>query len=165
MIDHLLLHPLVTSGPDADNLGNLQNTILGAITDTNYDVVAFGGSIGLETKLAELVLAGRKRATANLLRNFVGEEKLPVIGGSVVTVDGDGKPRCIWRITELRIGRIDSVDDAFAWDEGEGDRTRDWWLDAHRRLYAAHGDVKTVFERFTMVWPPEAADSAERGKV
>jgi hypothetical protein len=31
---------------------------------------------------------------------------------------------------------MSQVDEAFAWDEGEGDRTRDWWLDAHRRYFA-----------------------------
>jgi uncharacterized protein YhfF len=138
----------------------------------DYAVVAFGNGTGFETKLAELVLVGRKRATASLLRGFAldGEEP-PVLGGHVVTVDREGNPRCIWRTTELRVGRLDSVDDAFAWDEGEGERTREWWLDAHRRLYAAraardhfefHDGMQTVFERFTVVWPPDVADS---GKV
>ena len=31
---------------------------------------------------------------------------------------------------------LPQVDEAFAWDEGEGDRTREWWLDAHRRYFA-----------------------------
>jgi uncharacterized protein YhfF len=59
------------------------------------------------------------------------------------------------------------VDEAFAWDEGEGERTREWWLDAHRaymrRVFARRGleyddrrDV--VFERFAVVWPPAYAD-------
>jgi len=139
------------------------------VTDDDYDVIAFAQGSGFETKLVELVLAGKKRATVNLMRNYVGEDKLPVIGGYVVTVDGEGIPRCIWRSIELRVGRLDSVDDKFAWDEGEGDRTRDWWLDSHRRFYAAqavkndlemHDGLETVFERFTVVWPPEVADAS-----
>ena len=66
---------------------------------------------------------------------------------------------------EIRIGRLDSVDDAFAWDEGEGDRTRDWWLDAHRGFFRRRlphvtdfDALPTVFERFTVVWPPALAD-------
>jgi hypothetical protein len=35
------------------------------------------------------------------------------------------------RSRELCIGPLSSVDDAFVWDEGEGDRMRDWWIDAH----------------------------------
>jgi uncharacterized protein YhfF len=47
-------------------------------------------------------------------------------------------------------------------DEGEGDRTRAWWLDAHTRFFtrqcAAMGwtfcdDTGVVFERFELVWP------------
>jgi uncharacterized protein YhfF len=62
------------------------------------------------------------------------------------------------------------VDEAFAWDEGEGDRTRRSWLRFHRAFfgrYAARNgfelqdDAETVFERFEVVWPPEIAD-AER---
>ena len=49
------------------------------------------------------------------------------------------------------------VDEDFAWDAAEGDRTREWWLDAHRRYFARQAsrercefddDVLTVFERF-----------------
>lgn len=36
----------------------------------DYAVAAFGNGTGFETKLAELVLAGRKRATAGLLRRW-----------------------------------------------------------------------------------------------
>ena len=55
-----------------------------------------------------------------------------------------------------------SVDDQFAWDEGEGDRSRTWWLAAHRRYFARQAarqgfamsdDIATVFERFELVWP------------
>jgi hypothetical protein len=54
----------------------------------------------------------------------------------------------------------------FAWDEGEGDRTRAWWLDAHRGYFARQatregfeldGDILTVFERFEVVWPLDVA--------
>ena len=45
-------------------------------------------------------------------------------------LDGEGCPRYIWRTTEITIKPL-----SFAWDEGEGDRTRDWWLDAHRRYF------------------------------
>ena len=31
---------------------------------------------------------------------------------------------------EVMIKPLSEVDEAFAWDEGEGDRTRDWWLAA-----------------------------------
>jgi uncharacterized protein YhfF len=59
------------------------------------------------------------------------------------------------------------VDAAFAWDEGEGDRTLVDWLDGHRRFFRRqatregwqfHDRIETVFERFEVVWPPEVAN-------
>ena len=138
----------------------------------SYDVVAFGDSPAMATELANLVLAGTKRATAGLARDFgdgPGQEPTPVVGGCVVLVDGTGEPRAVWRTTEVRVGPLDSVDESFAWDEGEGERTRDDWLAMHRRYlarqaerdgFAFHDGIETVFERFRIVWPPEAADGA-----
>ncbi len=31
---------------------------------------------------------------------------------------------------------LNEVDDAFAWDEGEGDRTRRWWEAAHWEYFS-----------------------------
>ena len=133
-----------------------------------YEVVAFDDSPTTATELAELVNAGVKRATASLARDFgLGKAALPRVGEYVVVVDGEGVPRCIWRTTEVRVGPLNSVDAAFAFDEGEGDRTREWWLEAHRRYFGRqaqregfdlHDDIAVVFERFEIVWPPEVAD-------
>jgi uncharacterized protein YhfF len=130
----------------------------------------FGDSAPMADALVALVLAGTKRATAGLVRDSVDDvEPLPRIGGHWVVCDGAGVPRCVLRTVELRLGRLDSVDEAFAWDEGEGDRTRADWLAGHlayfRRSAAARGrewsdDLEVVFERFRVVWPPEVADAA-----
>jgi uncharacterized protein YhfF len=137
------------------------------ITD-EHPVERFGDSVELADELIGLVLHGPKRATAGLVADFAAEgEPLPRIGGHWVACDGSGAPRAVLRTTELRLGPIDSVDDAFAWDEGEGDRTRDDWLRAHRgywnRVCSARGERFTdgqdvVFERFRVVWPPDVAD-------
>ncbi len=132
----------------------------------DYAVVAFGDGPAVADELADLVLAGTKRATACLARDVAsGAESAPVVGGCVVMIDGAGAPRAIWRTTEVRLGRLDSVDEAFAWDEGEGERTRDDWLDGHRRYFARqaaregfemHDGIGTWFERFELVWPLSA---------
>jgi len=134
----------------------------------DYDAVAFGDAPKMATELAELVVAGVKRATAGLVRQFGPHgEPPPRVGGYVVLLDGAERPRAIWRTTGVRVGPLDSVDERFAWDEGEGERTRDWWLAAHRRFFGRraaaqgfqmHDQIETVFERFKVVWPPEIAD-------
>src|SRR5436305_8462622 len=108
-----------------------------ALQDDAYAVVACGDGPEMASGLADLVVAGTKRATAGLVRQFgPGGEAAPVAGGYVVLVDGAGQPRAIWRTTEIRFGPLNSVDEQFARDEGEGERTREWWLAAHRRFFA-----------------------------
>lgn len=133
-----------------------------------YTVESFGDSPALADELLALVLEGRKRATAGLVADFVHHgELLPRIGGHWVVCDGAGEPRVILRTVELRIGPFSSVDERFAFDEGEDDRTLASWRDGHRRYFtrvsAARGQVwseddEVSFERFRVVWPPEHAD-------
>jgi uncharacterized protein YhfF len=131
-------------------------------------VERFGDSAAMADELIALVLAGTKRATAALVEDFAAEgEPLPRIGGHWVACDGAGAPRCVLRSVDLRLGPLASVDEEFAWDEGEGERTRESWLAVHLtyfgRTQAARGqawsdDLEVVFERFSVVWPPEFAD-------
>ena len=133
-----------------------------------YDAVAFGDSEAMADELLELVLAGIKRATASLARDYgEGKEPLPAVGDLVVVVDGRNKPRCVWRTTDIEVKPLSAVDDAFAFDEGEGERTRESWLRDHRTYFAReakregfamHDDIETVFERFTIIWPRLFAD-------
>jgi uncharacterized protein YhfF len=127
----------------------------------------FGDHAALADELVALVLAGTKRATAGLVADFAhAGEPLPRIGGHWIACDAGGAPRAVLRTTDLRLGRLDSVDEQFAWDEGEDDRTRDSWLDGHLRYFTrtqeARGqewsdDLEVVFERFRVVWPPDVA--------
>jgi uncharacterized protein YhfF len=154
--------------PDTDALWQAFRRYAGLDHD-NYFVGSFGDSPEMATKLADLVIAGIKRATASLARDYgEGGEPTPRPGDFVIMLDGEGCPRFIWRTTEATIKRLSEVDEAFAWDEGEGDRTREWWLDAHRRYFARQATrerfeiddaILTVFERFEVVWPLDIADA------
>ncbi|MGR3484119.1 MAG: ASCH domain-containing protein [Paracoccaceae bacterium] len=126
------------------------------------DVMEFGDAPAMMDELLGLVLAGPKRATAGLLRDYDGEGWMPRPGDASVVRDGAGRARAVIVTTQVRVGPLSSVDADFAWDEGEGERTRDWWLAAHesyfRRQAEAEGfdfapDIETVFERFDLVWP------------
>ena len=134
----------------------------------SHTVVAFGDSPEMGDALLALVLSGRKRATASLVRDYAARgEPLPRKGDFAIVVDGRGHPKCIFRTAEVVVKPLADVDDAFAWDEGEGDRTRDYWLRAHRQYFSAQAEregfdmddgIETVFERFEIVWPLEVAD-------
>jgi uncharacterized protein YhfF len=132
---------------------------------TNYDVIKFGDNPEMADELLALVLAGTKRATASLHRDYAdGGLPLPKVGDHVIVLDGSDVPSCIYRSTDIRLGPLISVDASFAYDEGEGDRSREWWLDAHRQFFARqaeqegftmHDGIETVFERFEVVWPQD----------
>jgi len=128
----------------------------------------FGDSAELADKLLALVLDGPKRATATLFADFEADgEPVPEVGDYWMVPDGSMRPRAVLRTTDVRIGPLSSVDDQFAYDEGEGDRSRDWWLAAHTRAFTRSAgrlgiefsdDIVTVFERFELIYsedPPE----------
>ena len=100
----------------------------------NYAIGSFGDSPEMATELAHLVIAGTKRATASFalpaslaasppslaLDYGEGREPMPKPGDFVMMLDGAGRPRFIWRTTEVTIKPLSQVDEAFAWDEGRG---------------------------------------------
>ena len=122
-------------------------------------VFAFGDSEQMADDLLDCVRHGRKRATAGLVAEYEAEnEPLPQVGDRWGVLDGRGSARVVIETTDVRVGVVVSVDAAFAWDEGENDRTRDGWLDAHRRFFRRQGAADPdhepcVFERFRVVWP------------
>lgn len=137
-----------------------------------YTVEGFGDSAALADQLLGLVLSGRKRATAELAEEFAARgDRLPRVGSHWIACDSTGAPRAILRSTELRLATFDEVDATFAFDEGEDDRSLESWRVEHekywRRGCAARGvqwspELEIVLERFTVVWPADAADGARR---
>ena len=49
-----------------------------------------------------------------------GRAATPQPGDFVIMLNGVGRPRFIWRTTEVTIKPLAEVDEAFAWDKGEG---------------------------------------------
>ena len=128
----------------------------------------FGDSVELADELLALVLHGPKRATAGSLAEYeLDGTVLPAVGTWSIALDGRGRARAVLHTTDVRIGPLSSVDDRFAWDEGEGDRTRESWLRDHHdyfeRTLPAVGlsftpDMPTIFERFDVVYTEEPPD-------
>ena len=131
---------------------------------------AFGHSRPLADELAGLVVAGIKRAHATLEHDFtVDNDALPQPGDHLVVLDGRGRPRAIVRNTHVERRHFDEIDDAFAFEAGEGDLTLRWWLTAHRQDFAERAEREgfqvgeravLVLEYFECVWPQGAAPEA-----
>lgn len=133
-----------------------------------YEVFQFGDSPALADELLALVLHGPKRATAGFLAEFEDEGRRPPRAGDLsIACDGRGAPRCVIRSTQVAVAPLGTVDAAFAWEEGEGDRSLAYWREAHEAFFrrqvgddAFSWDLPTVFERFQVMWVPGMAVGA-----
>jgi uncharacterized protein YhfF len=112
---------------------------------------AFGDNPALADELVELVIAGRKTATCATL----DDPNLSRPGERWIVMDGKGEPRCAIETTEIVERRFAEVDEAFAYDEGEGDRTLASWRCDHRIYFGRLGkfeeNMMLVCERFRVV--------------
>ena len=125
-------------------------TKLGDADWRSLEQFSFGDSPELADELAELVLAGKKRATCWA----ASEGPQTEIGKRMVMLDGSGVPRAVVETVELTQRRFGEVDDAFAFDEGEDDHTLASWRRAHRNYFGRQGtfstDMLLYCERFRL---------------
>jgi uncharacterized protein YhfF len=114
------------------------------------ETFSFGDNPGLADELLALVLAGRKTATCWA----ASQGLLTGIGKRMVALDGAGRPRAVIETVELTQRRFHEVDAAFAYDEGEGDRSLAYWRQAHRIYFTRLGqfaeDMELWCERFRL---------------
>jgi uncharacterized protein YhfF len=112
---------------------------------------SFGDSPALADELLALVLAGRKTATCT----SPSDPNLSRPGDRWVVLDGRGRPTCVIETVEITMRRYDEVDAAFAYDEGEDDRSLDAWRRAHRNYFTRQGTfgetMMLVCERFRLI--------------
>jgi len=118
----------------------------------NLETFSFGDSPDLADRLLELVLSGAKRATCWAeSQGLLSAE----IGKMMVVLDGRGAPKAVLKTVELTKRRFDEVDEAFAYDEGEGDRSLRYWREAHTQYFTRLGryapDMMLWCERFEVV--------------
>jgi uncharacterized protein YhfF len=115
------------------------------------ETFSFGDNPKLAEELAQLVLAGKKTATCWA----ASEGLLTQVGKRMVMLDGAGRPRAVLETVELTERRFGEVDAGFARDEGEGDRTLDYWRAVHERYFTRRGqfspDMRLYCERFRAI--------------
>jgi uncharacterized protein YhfF len=125
-----------------------------------YLAEAFGSDAETADELGRLVRDGQKRATTSLLSSYEEDyEPLPAVGDLSIVLDGRGTPLCVIRTISVDVRPFGLVDEAFAWVEGEGDRSLAYWRDAHVRFFASLGtpiddDTMVVLDTFELLWSP-----------
>jgi uncharacterized protein YhfF len=120
-------------------------------------------------RLLAYVLQGPKRATAGALWTYERQgEPVPCVGEYSVVTDGSGVGRCVIMTSSVEIIAFDAVDARFAFCEGEGDRSLEYWRMVHWEYFtrdlAGFGlepslDMPIVCERFEVLYPPVAGSA------
>jgi len=128
-----------------------------------YQVWYFGNTPELACELARLVLSGKKRATASLEYECRDKpNEAPVLDGYSVVTGFDGHPKCVVRTTEIRRIPYNEVDAEFAFDEGEGDQSLDYWRGVHWEYFSLQcaemgieqsETMPVICERFELLYP------------
>ncbi len=128
------------------------------VRDESYEAWSFGDGPAMADKLGALVLAGQKTATCSAHWEL---EAVARSGEKSIVLGGSGEPLCIVETTEVTVRRFDEVDEAFARDEGESDRSLEYLRGAHRNFFARTlpeigrrftEDMPLVCERFRVVY-------------
>lgn len=132
-----------------------------ADTWNGLDAHMFGDGPELADELLALILEGKKTATCwDAAEGLKGS----AVGKSWAAKDGADVVRCVLETTELTQRRFDEVDEAFAFDEGEDDRTLASWRQAHQAYFTRNGgfapDMMLWCERFRLVEVLDAVGAA-----
>jgi uncharacterized protein YhfF len=129
-----------------------------------FEAFQFGAGREMANQLAQLVLDGIKTATSDLIWHMDAKGKPRwYVGDEHVVLNGSWTPVAVIRTTELEEKRFCDVDEAFARDYGEGDRTLAWWRE-HIFAWYAHQcrelgieptqEMPLLCERFEVVYAP-----------
>lgn len=113
-------------------------------------------------KLAELVVSGKKRATASCAWVFEHEnERIPEAGDICIITDFFGEPKCVVKTTRVDVVRFGEVTAEHAATEGEGDLSLEFWRRAHKWFFTMeceaigrefNEEMPVVCERFEVVY-------------
>ena len=124
-----------------------------------YEAWSFGEA---PDKLAELVVRGVKTATCSAYDLYqINGEPIPKAGDYSIILYSNGEAACIVRTLKAYVTEFNSVSEAHAFKEGEGDRSLEYWRTVHesfltRELAPAHmafdAHTRVLCEEFELVY-------------
>ncbi|WP_306350237.1 ASCH domain-containing protein [Flavobacterium sp. '19STA2R22 D10 B1'] len=96
-----------------------------------YEAFHFGSKEDA-SEIVNLVKSGIKTTTCSLQWTYEFDNKsLPKPGDQSIVLDGNEQPVCIIETLTVEISTLEQVDQQFAYDGGEGDRSLSEW----RKIY------------------------------
>ena len=128
----------------------------------NYNAEKWGDYRELAEELGALIAAGTKTAACSSMWEWEAEgNPIPEVGLITIVLDWEGAPLCIIETVEVEIKPYNQVDAQFAYEEGEGDRSIQYWREAHWRYFSRtlakigrepSEDMPLVCERFRVIY-------------
>jgi uncharacterized protein YhfF len=122
----------------------------------------FGSSPEMADALGDLVVRGIKTATCSLFWEYAHtHDPVPKAGDFSIILNGSGEPVCLIETVDVQIRPYNAVEAAFAYEEGEGDRSLAYWREVHWRFFegtcqeiglAPTQEMPLVCERFRLVY-------------
>lgn len=125
---------------------------------------SFGATADQANVLLDLVLRGVKTSTASSLWDYEAkDDPLPTLGELAILLDGDGRPNALIQVQNVYVCPFNEVDESHVYAEGEGDRTLQYWREAHEQFWRNYSDnprgfepdMPVVCERFTVLFTVE----------
>ncbi|MCK5601065.1 ASCH domain-containing protein [Candidatus Pacearchaeota archaeon] len=111
---------------------------------------------------SELIRSGVKTAGCSMKYWYEsGLEPMPTVGHLQVVTDWHGEPTSIIEIVSVSECKFSDVSEEFAAAEGEGDKSLNWWREAHWDFFSkeceelgmeASESMDLVLERFKVVY-------------
>jgi len=128
-----------------------------------YEAFAIGIDKESADHGASLILSGEKTTTSMLLWDAeLNLQPMYEVGSLHIVKDGSDKPVAVVETTELEVVPFNKVDEQFAYDYGEWDRTLAGWRKACWGYYSqqckdlnkeASETMPLVCERFKVIYP------------
>lgn len=129
------------------------------IDNCKYEAYSFGMESDL---LASLVLCGKKTATSSAYPLYeLDNEPFPKVGEYSIILDSKHNAVCIIKTTDVDIVPFNEITAEFAFKEGEGDKSLEYWQNVHRKFFSESMNkaglsftmnMKVVCEEFMVVF-------------
>lgn len=101
-------------------------------TEKEYSSWCFCDNEKDANELVNLVLVGKKKATSSAYELYEKEnEAIPKLGAYSVITDWSGKAYCVIKTTKVDVIPFNEVSEEFAYKEGEGDLSLEYWKRVH----------------------------------
>lgn len=111
---------------------------------------------------AELVIKKIKQATSPSVWWFeINNENFPKVGDIAIVTNWNGEPKAIIKTTKVEIVKFKDITAEYAYTEGEGDKSLEYWKKVHWDYYKKEMEefgeypnegMEIVCEYFATIW-------------